>query len=257
MEKRRAIITRGDDCGSTHAANIGIMEATKAGLLKNISVMAPCPFVQEAAEMFAGLTECCFGLHITLNAEWDRVKWGPVLSAKQVPSLVDAQGMLVSSPALYRQHAPRGEEIMMEVQAQLEKARGLGFDIRYIDTHMGITRSIEGLEGQLQTWAAREGLLYYGYYAHRFPQWDATSDELNGFIATLEALPAGQYLLVTHPTMDVPEVRTLGNENETGEQIAARRSMDIRLLTDPRVVACFERRGIVPLRFDQAERVEV
>ena len=51
------IITRGDDCGSSHAANLGLMEAAKAGLLKNISVMATCPFIEEAAEMFAGRAE--------------------------------------------------------------------------------------------------------------------------------------------------------------------------------------------------------
>ena len=47
----------------------------------------------------------------------------------------------------------------------------------------------------------------------------------------------------------------LGNKHETAEQVTATRSLDIRLLTDPCVLACYERLHIVPLHYYQAERI--
>jgi hypothetical protein len=231
------------------------MEASQGGLLRNISVMAPCPFVEEAAAMFVRRTGFCFGLHATLNAEWDAVKWGPVLPPEQVPSLVDQHGHFLPSPRAFRAHPPSMQEILAELQAQLDKARRLGFPISYVDSHMMIEWDVDGLEDQMSAWAAREGLLYHGYYNRLLPGGEPKDDPVEAFISRLEALQPGQYLFVAHPAVDSDELRALGNKNETGEQLARTRSLDIRLLTDPRVLACYQRLRIATLRFDQAERV--
>lgn len=249
------VITRADDCGSSHSANLGIMEAAKAGLLKNISVMVTCPFIEEAAAMFARRAEFCFGLHVTLNAEWDAVKWGPVLLPEEVPSLVDEHDLFFPGPHVFREHPPRMQEILAELQAQLLKARRLGFPIRYVDSHMLVELDVDGLEEQMSAWAAQEGLLYHGYYDSPLPEGEPKDDPIEAFINRLEALEPGQYLFHAHPAVDSSELRALGNKGSTGEQIAATRSMDIRLFTDPRVLECYERRNILPLRYDQAERV--
>ena len=249
------IITRGDDCGSSHSANLGMLEAAQAGLLKNISVMATCPFIDEAAAMFAGRAEFCFGLHVTLNAEWDAVKWGPVLPPEQVPSLVDKRGLFFSGPHVFREHPPRMQEILAEMQAQLDKARQLGFPITYVDTHMMIEWGVDGLEERMCAWTAQEGLLYHGYYYRPLPKGEPNNDPVEAFINRLEALQPGQYSFHAHPAVDSSELRALSNKDTSGEQLAATRSMDIRLFTDPRVLACYERRHILPLRYDQAERV--
>ena len=249
------VITRGDDCGSSHAANLGMMEAAKAGLLKNISVMATCPFIEEAAEMFAGRAEFCFGLHATLSAEWDAVKWGPILPAEQVPSLVDECGLFFSGPHVFRERPPRMHEILAELQAQLDKVRRLGFPVAYVDSHMMIEWAVDGLEEQMCAWTAQEGLLYHGYYDCPLPQGEPNSDPVEAFISRLEALQPGQYLFHAHPAVDSSELRALGNKDEAGEQLAVKRSLDIRLFTDPRVLACYERLHILPLRYDQAESI--
>lgn len=257
MSDTIGIITRGDDCGSSRSANLGMMEAAKAGLLKNISVMATCPFIDEAAAMFAGRAEFCFGLHATLSAEWDAVKWGPVLPPEQVPSLVDERGLFFSGPHVFRERPPRLPEILAEVQAQLDKARRFGFPITYVDSHMMIEWSVDGLEELLCAWAAREGLLYHGFYVRPLPPAEPKDDPVETFVGGLEALQPGQYLFHTHPAVDSSELRALGNKDTTGAQLAVERSLDIRLLTDPRVLTCYERRGILPLRYDQAARVRV
>ena len=48
------LITRGDDLGTNHSANAAIREAFQSGILRNASLMACCPAVEEAAEMLAG-----------------------------------------------------------------------------------------------------------------------------------------------------------------------------------------------------------
>jgi predicted glycoside hydrolase/deacetylase ChbG (UPF0249 family) len=91
-QPRIHLITRGDDCGSNHSANVAIREAFKSGILRNTSIMVPCAAIEEAAEMLAGEAGLCCGLHCTITAEWDNVRWGPVLLPGEVPSLVDANG---------------------------------------------------------------------------------------------------------------------------------------------------------------------
>ncbi|MBD2867190.1 ChbG/HpnK family deacetylase [Paenibacillus arenilitoris] len=73
------LVTRGDDLGSSRSANAGILEACRSGLLKNVSVMACAPYAEEAAELLRDAPGVCFGIHATFNAEWDFVRWGPVL----------------------------------------------------------------------------------------------------------------------------------------------------------------------------------
>lgn len=86
------LITRGDDCGSNHSANVGIKKSIEDGILKNVSLMVTCPSIEEAATWFSGREDICFGLHATLNLEWTDVRWGPVLPNEHVPSLIDEEG---------------------------------------------------------------------------------------------------------------------------------------------------------------------
>ena len=75
-------------------------------------------------------------MHTTLNAEWDRVKWGPVLPPEKCKGLVDELGYFLSHPSMFVQTKPPVEQIMSEVDAQLERLHKLGFPVCYIDSHM-------------------------------------------------------------------------------------------------------------------------
>ncbi|MDR1028237.1 MAG: ChbG/HpnK family deacetylase [Clostridiales Family XIII bacterium] len=156
---RITFVARCDDLGSGADANQAIDAVTRAGFIKNVSVMAPGRFVEGAAELLAGRKEICFGMHATLNAEWDRVKWAPVLPLDETSGLVDENGYFLADPALFERTKPAPETILREVDAQLEKLRAAGFDIRYIDSHMFPEMFVEGMDEAMAEFAKRKGLI--------------------------------------------------------------------------------------------------
>ena len=103
------LLVRSDDAGSCASANAAIAEACDAGVVRNVSVMACGPALDEAAALFAGRDDIAAGLHVTLNAEWasDAACWKPVLPREQVPSLVDENGFFWRTPAQARERGAR------------------------------------------------------------------------------------------------------------------------------------------------------
>ena len=65
----KALITRADDFGSSHSANQAIYEVSKKGIVKNVSVMACAPYLEEAAEMLGISTGYAYKIIRGLNEE--------------------------------------------------------------------------------------------------------------------------------------------------------------------------------------------
>jgi hypothetical protein len=144
---------------------------------------------------------------------------------------------------------------MAELQAQLDRARALGFDIRYADQHMGFHWVVDGLDEAFDAWCDREGIRNSRHYGQRLPQANAEGqDAVKQLIARLDAAPPGQYLIVGHPAYDDEEMRTLGHEGAPGEVVATRRDWQRRLFLDPRIVAYCREKGVMPTRYDEARR---
>ena len=78
--------------------------------------MAPAPGFDEAVAIFSKITEISCGVHLTLTAEWDNIKYGPVLAAQDVPSLVDTDGHFFSSTAELWGHQPQLDEMLMRIE---------------------------------------------------------------------------------------------------------------------------------------------
>jgi predicted glycoside hydrolase/deacetylase ChbG (UPF0249 family) len=234
---RIRLVTRGDDAGSAHAANAAVLEAYREGILRNASIMVPAPFIEGAALLLAGEKGLCCGLHTTLTAEWDRVRWGPVLPPEKIPSLVQSDGTFFPTTRALQERGPVAAEILAEIQAQLDRARALGFDMRYLDMHMGWGWVIPGIEEQVARWCEREGLVYPRTDLASLPRVASETDPIARFLAALDAAAPGDYLLVTHPAHDTEEMRLLGHAGYSGEQVVAERDGDRCLLTDPQVVA--------------------
>ncbi|MEB2344122.1 MAG: polysaccharide deacetylase family protein [Deltaproteobacteria bacterium] len=133
----RVIVLHADDIGMCHAANAGAFEAMESGAVTCGSLMVPCPWFPGAAERArANPGAYDLGVHLTLNAEWSRYRWGPVAGRRAVPSLVDAEGYLPRTSLEVAQRA-RPEEVEIELRAQIETALAAGIDVTHLDAHMG------------------------------------------------------------------------------------------------------------------------
>ena len=132
----RVAIIHCDDIGMCHAANLGAFEALDAGPATCGSVMVPCPWFAEAAEMAQARPGVDLGVHLTLNSEWSHYRWGPVLGASAVPSLVAEDGAFYRTTIEALSNADP-EEAEQELRAQIDRALAAGIDVTHLDAHMG------------------------------------------------------------------------------------------------------------------------
>jgi predicted glycoside hydrolase/deacetylase ChbG (UPF0249 family) len=126
----RLLIINADDLGFCHSANVGTYEALDAGLVTSATLMVPCPWAREAAARYRGED---VGVHLTVNAEWELYRWGPITHA---PSLVGGDGGFPRTLEDVWDHADL-DEVRRECRAQIERAILWGFDVSHLDAHMG------------------------------------------------------------------------------------------------------------------------
>jgi predicted glycoside hydrolase/deacetylase ChbG (UPF0249 family) len=119
-----------DDLGLSHASNVGVYEALRSGIATTAGLMVPAPWAREAAARYRGED---VGVHLTLNAEYDLYRWGPISHA---PSLLDGDGGFPRTVADLWDHADL-DEVRRECRAQIERAIYWGFDVSHISSHMG------------------------------------------------------------------------------------------------------------------------
>ncbi len=131
----RLLIVHGDDMGMAHAQNAATFAALEAGGASSGSVLVPAPWAPEAIAWARQHPDADIGIHLTLTAEWPTLRWGGVLSRKEVPSLYDAQGFLPATTEAVARQA-RADQAEKELRAQLARARELGLRPTHLDMHM-------------------------------------------------------------------------------------------------------------------------
>ena len=132
----RQVVFHADDLGMCHAANTAFAEVAKFGLTRCGSVMVPCPWFAEFAQMSQDHAEWDIGVHLTLTSEWKNYRWGPISTRNKASGLLDADGYLWRSTLEAVQHIDpvAGKE---EMRAQIETALAAGMDVTHLDSHMG------------------------------------------------------------------------------------------------------------------------
>ncbi|MEQ9097853.1 MAG: polysaccharide deacetylase family protein [Imperialibacter sp.] len=134
-ENSKLLIIHADDAGLCHAENVATMQAVETGMVNSYSIMVPCPWFNEMAQYAKRKPSIDYGIHLTLTCEWQDYKFGPVLPADEVPSLVDKDGYFYPSRKLLAQHAV-SDEIRKELKAQVERALNFGLRPSHLDSHM-------------------------------------------------------------------------------------------------------------------------
>jgi chitin disaccharide deacetylase len=125
----KLLIVNADDLGFCHAANVGIFDCLRTGVVTSASLMVPCPWGREAAARYRGED---IGVHLTLNAEHELYRWGPITHA---PSLLGGDGGFPSTVEDVWDQADL-DETRRECRAQIERAILWGFDVSHIDVHL-------------------------------------------------------------------------------------------------------------------------
>jgi predicted glycoside hydrolase/deacetylase ChbG (UPF0249 family) len=217
----KLLIINCDDLGSSNAANMGVYESLRRGIATSATLMVPCPWAREAAARYRGED---VGVHLTLNAEWDLYRWGPITHA---PSLLDGDGGFPRTVEDVWDHADM-DEVRKELRAQVERAIYWGFDVSHLDSHMGTLQlrpeffdvyldlavefrlplrlsgaSTERTIGfPFRKLAAEEGVLFPDHFVHvRGP------GSRKALERTLAELRPGVTEIYAHPAIDTPELR--------------------------------------------------
>jgi predicted glycoside hydrolase/deacetylase ChbG (UPF0249 family) len=221
----KAVILSCDDLGSCHAANMGVYEALRKGSATCASLMVPAPWARHAAHMYRGED---IGVHLTLNAEHENYRWGPITHA---PSLLSGDGGFPDSIEDLWEHADLSE-VRRECQAQIERAIAWGIDVTHLTPHLtAITlrpeffdiyldlavdfrlpiRLPSTIDEQSAGFPFRqltrdEGIAFPDYFNH---DWRAGSRER--VLGDLHNLRPGITEIHVQPAVDTPEVRALGD----------------------------------------------
>lgn len=225
----RLLIINCDDFGMSHAANEGCLRALREGVATSATLMVPCPWARAAV---AEVDTDDVGVHLTLNSEYDRYRWGPITHA---PSLLDGDGGFPRTVGDSWDHADL-DEVRRECRAQIERAMLWGLEPTHLDSHMGTLQlrpeffdvyldlAIEfglplrmaGASAQaaagfpFRTLAAEEGVLFPDAFV--YVGGVGSREAIEGVIGRLRP---GVTEVYVHPAVDTPELRAIGESWES------------------------------------------
>jgi predicted glycoside hydrolase/deacetylase ChbG (UPF0249 family) len=201
-----------------------VFRAIRDGAATCASIMVPAPWALHAARDYRAGDD--IGVHLTLNAEHDVYRWGPVTHA---PSLHSGEGGFPRTIDDLWEHAD-ADEVYRELKAQIARAQAWGIDVTHLAPHLtaitlrpeffGIylelaaefalpvrlpsTVSEEQAGFPFRKLAADEGVVFPDHFDH---DWRAGSRER--VTAALRNLQPGVTELHIQPAIDTPEVRAL------------------------------------------------
>jgi len=223
----KLLIVNCADLGFCHAATVGVYEALREGIGTSASLIVPAPWARESASRFRGED---VGVRLTLNAEHDLYRWGPIT---QAPSLLDGDGGFPRTLSDVWDHADI-DEVRRECRAQIERAVLWGFDISHLDAHLdalllrpeffdiylelavdfGLPLRLLSAEDEpnvgfpVRQLAAEEGVLYADRFA-TLAAGPGPPDIRQVFLEFIHGLQPGVTELTLHPAVDTPELRAI------------------------------------------------
>jgi predicted glycoside hydrolase/deacetylase ChbG (UPF0249 family) len=238
----RLVIIHTDDIGMCQASVQAFKDLWEFGTITSGAVMVPCPWFPATAQMCRENPEMDMGVHATLNAEWENYRWGPVSTRDQASGLMDAEGYFHQwHEAVYQNAKP--EAVVMEVNAQIERALAAGIDVTHVDSHMGTIMNSRFIQSYIQAAASRQlpnmlprtnakGIEMMGVSSEELIMYEPIMAQLEsmripmleGIVSMplehdedhmgvakklLSELPVGITHFILHPSVDTPELRAI------------------------------------------------
>lgn len=253
------LIVRGDDMGFSHSANLACIEAFQKGIMRTVEVITPGPWFPEAVRLLQKNPGLDVGVHLTLTAEWETLKWRPLT---RVPSLTGPHGYFLPmvwpsenypEPFSIKGREWKLDEIEQELRAQIETAKAAIPQASHVSSHMGFGSLDSEIARLVERLAAEYGLNINppDFGVRDFPRYRqpraTAEEEADAFIAALEGLEPGTYLLVDHPAFDDGEMR--GVHHIGYEDVAQDRQKVTTVWTSDRVEKALAGRNILLIAY--------
>lgn len=268
-------MVNGDDFGYSAAIDAAIVRCHTDGILTSATLLVNRPATDDALELARRHPSLGVGLHLNLT------EGTPVLPPALVPSLVDRQGQFVSFPRQFSRIATgqaRLAEVERELRAQFELVLARGLHPTHVDGHLHVHAYprvldlVVRLMADYQVCALRSPLLLAwlpqrsivgqrvakrlvgrhllnqrARLLARSPvvradrlfdlaRFLSAADPVERFVAALTTLPAGGVEVMAHPAWN---------------RDAPRGASEVALLTDPRLRAAIDARGIERVHYGQ------
>jgi chitin disaccharide deacetylase len=245
------LIVRGDDFGMTQGSLAAFEKGFNEGVLTCGSIIVPAPWFEGAADLAKRNPNWCLGVHLTLVGEWIGYPWRPVMSWKEVKSIVDDDGFFYGDPGKLLARKPKIEEIEAELRAQMNLALRKGIDVRYVDTHYlspneypGFTEVMQNIsrdfEIPISGWMGEKRL--GGIYKVPVDQKEERAIEM------LRNMNPGLWLWVNHIGIDSPEqhalVHTAPEDRFGFPGVGPHRAAELRVLLSQEVKSVIKEMGI-------------
>jgi len=276
---KRYVIIHADDAGMSHSVNRATIEAMEQGIVSSASIMVPCPWFKEIAAYAKAHPEKDFGIHLTLNCEWDVYRWGPVAGKDRVPSLVDKEGYLWGGvPEVVA--SAKAEEVETELRAQVQRALDFGVPVTHLDTHMGAVVSrpdlIEvyvklGVEFNVPVFflrnlrrevpdeqiRARASQLVEALDKHNLPVLDhmtqlytkgSVEEKKAQYLKAIADSQPGVHYLILHCGYDDEELQAITTSSKI-------RDTDRRVFTDPEFIEAVKKTGVEIVTWKQVREM--
>lgn len=133
---RALLVVNGDDFGLTPGVCHGILTAHERGIVTSTSVLAVGPAFPHWASALRD-SGAGVGLHLCVVGEDP-----PLLSAREVPTLVDRRGRFPLTWQQFCRRAARAgvdqADIRRELTAQIEAVKGTGLHLDHLDAHQNL-----------------------------------------------------------------------------------------------------------------------
>ncbi len=136
-DEQPILIVSADDYGLTERVSEGILDAHEHGVVTSASVIAVAPAFESTVKRLHDVPSLGVGAHFTVVGEDP-----PLLSAREIPSLVDRSGNFYPT---WRSFVPRAaagridpDDLRREFTGQLDAIRSAGLTVDHFDTHQNV-----------------------------------------------------------------------------------------------------------------------
>ena len=240
------LIVRADDIGFCHAANAAIIDAYQNGIVQSTEIMAPCPWFMDAVRLLNENKGLDVGIHLTLNCEWANYKWGPVTNAK---TLVNKDGYFYSRASELNSGNVDLNELEAELRAQIELVLKYVPHASHLSYHMDTALSKPEYKAIVEKLSREFNLpMHPANLTGSYEPWNVPVDEKEDFLVKkLNEFTPGNWMLIHHLALDVPETRALIGANAVYDadiHMPEHRAMELKLMKSEKIKKIIEERNI-------------